>query len=70
MTDTTERKFITAAQTCERYGGRSHMWLWRRLQDPKFPRPVVISRRNYFVVAELDAYDASCRGYALTDEAA
>jgi predicted DNA-binding transcriptional regulator AlpA len=36
-----KQKYATAAQLRERYGGRSHMWIERRLQnDPTFPRPV------------------------------
>ena len=60
MTPTKRR--LPSRQVRERYGGRSAMWIWRRLKyDPKFPRPIVISGRQYFDEAELDAYDDACR---------
>jgi predicted DNA-binding transcriptional regulator AlpA len=56
---------IAPPQVLDRYGGRSAMWLWRRLQfDPKFPRPTVLGNRNYFNADELDAYDAAARKVA------
>ena len=58
----TPRTFSTAAQVCIRYGGRSHMWLWRRLKsDPTFPRPMRCSGSHLrlFDNDELDAYDAA-----------
>jgi predicted DNA-binding transcriptional regulator AlpA len=56
------RRFLTATQVLQRYGGASEMWLWRRLKlDPKFPRPVVISNRRFFDEGELDAYDEAHR---------
>jgi predicted DNA-binding transcriptional regulator AlpA len=57
-----QRRYLTAPQVCERYGGRSAMWLWRRLKnDPRFPRPLKIGNRSHFEVSELDAYDDACR---------
>jgi predicted DNA-binding transcriptional regulator AlpA len=51
-------KFLTAEQVCDRYGGRSTMWLHRRLKsDPAFPKPTYLGRLRLFPVAELDAYD-------------
>jgi predicted DNA-binding transcriptional regulator AlpA len=50
--------FISAPQVCDRYGGRSHMWLERKLQnDPAFPRPTYIGRLRFWVIAELEAYE-------------
>ena len=46
--------FIDAPQVCERYGGRSHMWLERLLErDATFPRPVKIGRLRFFPIAAL-----------------
>jgi predicted DNA-binding transcriptional regulator AlpA len=54
----TSAVWITSNQTCERYGGRSLMWLWRKVKtDPAFPKPIYMGRMQYFSVAALDAYD-------------
>lgn len=39
----------------------SHMTLWRRLNDPKlnFPRPLIINRRRYFRLSEIEAWEAA-----------
>ena len=58
--DNRPRRYLTGPQVCERYGGRSLVWLWRKLKaDPTFPRPKWISRRRYFDEAEIEAYDAA-----------
>jgi hypothetical protein len=52
--------WITAAQVCSRYGGRSFMWLSRKLQnDPSFPRPSYDGRIRLFRLSEFDQYDQS-----------
>jgi hypothetical protein len=59
--------FITAPQVCARYGGRSHMWLVRKLEvDPDFPKPTYIGRLRFFRVNELEEYErrAAARGGA------
>ncbi len=49
---------IPVAKVCERFGGVSQMWVNRRLKDdPLFPQPVYISKRRFFRVDELDAYE-------------
>jgi hypothetical protein len=53
--------YISAAQVLERYGGRSHMWLERRLKnDPRFPRPVKVGRLRFFELSKLEAYERIC----------
>jgi predicted DNA-binding transcriptional regulator AlpA len=55
------RRYLTSAQVLERYGGRSQMWLWRRLKyDPRFPKPLKISGRQYFDEEALDRFDHAC----------
>jgi hypothetical protein len=50
--------YISAPQVCARYGGRSHMWLVRKLaDDPKFPKPHYFGRLRFFKVHELEAYE-------------
>jgi hypothetical protein len=54
--------WITSNQCCARYGGRSQMWLWRKIKndppaDPVFPKPTYFGTRMMFSVSELDAYD-------------
>jgi hypothetical protein len=53
-------KWATPIQVCDRYGGKSDMWLWRKIKDdPNFPKPFYMGRRRLFLVAALDAYDLS-----------
>ena len=53
--------WITAKQVCQRYGGRSQMWLWRKLQgDLTFPKPTYFGRLQFFKQASLDEYDRAC----------
>lgn len=50
--------WMTSNQLCARYGGKSHMWLWRRIKyDPCFPKPIYFGRMMMFSVAEQDEYD-------------
>jgi hypothetical protein len=51
-------KWISAKQVCARYGGRSLMWLVRKLKsDPEFPRPTYFGPLRYWQPVALDAYD-------------
>ncbi len=53
--------YISAPQVCDRYGGRSHMWLERKLQtDPNFPRPKYFGRLRFFTISELEDYERNC----------
>jgi predicted DNA-binding transcriptional regulator AlpA len=55
------RRYLTSAQVRERYGGKSAMWIWRRLKyDPRFPKPLKISGRQYFDEEALDRFDHAC----------
>jgi predicted DNA-binding transcriptional regulator AlpA len=50
--------YLSAPQVRCRYGKRSEMWLYRQLaNDPTFPRPLFISTRRYWRVAELIAWE-------------
>ncbi len=51
-------EYLTATQVRQRFGGISDMTLWRWMHDERvgFPRPVVISRRRYFRLADIDAF--------------
>jgi predicted DNA-binding transcriptional regulator AlpA len=50
--------WMTSNQVCARYGGKSHMWLWRKIKrDPDFPKPVYFGRMMMFSIAEQDGYD-------------
>ncbi|MCI0348840.1 MAG: hypothetical protein L0Z53_05385, partial [Acidobacteriales bacterium] len=51
--------FLTARQVCARYGGISDMSLWRWLHDEQlaFPQPLVISKRRYWRLGELEAWE-------------
>jgi predicted DNA-binding transcriptional regulator AlpA len=56
------KRYYSGPQVLERYGGRSSMWLWRRVKyDPKFPRPILIGKRRFFDEDELDAFDEASR---------
>jgi hypothetical protein len=50
--------WMTSNQLCQRYGGRSHMWIVRNLKnDPSFPKPRYQGRMRLFSVKEFDEYD-------------
>ena len=41
--------YLNAPQLKHRYGGRSDMWIWRRLvDDPDFPKPFVMGKQRYW----------------------
>ena len=57
----TSATFISAPQVLARYGGRSHMWLVRKLEtDPRFPKPVYFGRLRFFKLADLEEYERAC----------
>jgi hypothetical protein len=58
--------WITSNQTRDRYGGRSQMWLHRKLLDPDFPRPRYDGRLRLYSVVALDAYDQKILGLKTT----
>lgn len=46
--------YLTATQVKGRYGGRSDMWLFRRMRDDEnFPKPIKISKRRYWELTAL-----------------
>ena len=54
------QKFLTSAQVRARYGGRSAMWIVRKLQnDPTFPRPVKFggSQFNFWELSKLEEWE-------------
>ena len=53
------QQYLTSRKVRQRYGGVSAMTLWRWMKETNFPKPVVICKRNYFDIAELDAFDAA-----------
>jgi predicted DNA-binding transcriptional regulator AlpA len=61
-TDTGNDVCLNALAVRMRYGGRSDMWLWRRLEnDPDFPRPIRIGRKRYWRLSELLAFEEQTR---------
>lgn len=58
-----DTQYLTATQVRERFGRISDMTLWRWLQDAAlgFPAPVVIQRRRFFRVDEIEAFEARQR---------
>jgi predicted DNA-binding transcriptional regulator AlpA len=50
---------LTAPQICARYGNISDMTLWRWLRNAAlgFPKPMVINRRRYWRLAEIEAWE-------------
>lgn len=54
-------QYLTALQVRARYGGIGENTLLRWRTDPAlgFPQPEPIRNRNYWRVADLDAWDAS-----------
>jgi len=51
---------IDAAGVRRLFGGRSAMWLWRRIKDGTLPSPIRIASRNYW--RERDVQDVIARG--------
>ena len=57
-TPPSEAVYISAPQVLSRYGGRSFMWLARKLKtDPDFPRPTKFGRLRFFRVHELEEWE-------------
>lgn len=57
-----QKRYLTGPQLRQRFGGKSHVWLWRMMKsNPRFPRPHRINGQLYFSESELEAYEASCR---------
>jgi predicted DNA-binding transcriptional regulator AlpA len=55
-----KKRYLTAGQLRERYGGRSHMWIERRLQDdPTFPKPTKFGRLRFWDEAALEKWERS-----------
>jgi predicted DNA-binding transcriptional regulator AlpA len=51
---------LTSSRVRARYSDCSDMWLWRRLRDdPHFPRPLIISGRRFWRLADLRRWEAS-----------
>jgi predicted DNA-binding transcriptional regulator AlpA len=46
--------YLNAAQVRRRFGGASHMWIVRRMQDSNFPAPIRFgSPRRFWRMSEL-----------------
>jgi hypothetical protein len=58
--------WLTSNQVRDRYGGRSQMWLYRKLLDPDFPKPRYDGRLRLYPVGALDAYDQKVLGAQTT----
>lgn len=60
--DHPERR-INAAEVRRICGNVSDMWLWRRISDSNFPKPVFIARRRFWrerdVIAWLNEQEAA-----------
>jgi predicted DNA-binding transcriptional regulator AlpA len=50
---------LTGPQVRARFGNISDMTLWRWLQDPElgFPEPLIIQRRRYWRLADIEAWE-------------
>jgi hypothetical protein len=50
--------WISAQQVLDRYGGRSEMWLVRKLKmEADFPRPMYSGRLRFFRLDEIEQYE-------------
>jgi hypothetical protein len=58
--------WLNSNQVRDRYGGRSQMWLYRKLLDPDFPKPRYDGRLRLYSVVALDAYDQKVLGVKTT----
>jgi predicted DNA-binding transcriptional regulator AlpA len=67
---TCDKRYLTAAQLRERYGGRSEMWIERIMQrDAKFPRPIRIGRFRFWAVDEIEAFERAAGAAGKTTKA-
>jgi hypothetical protein len=58
MSELDDDRMMPTPEVQRRYGQVSHMWVERRLKgDPTFPRPIYISKRRYWRVADLVAWE-------------
>jgi hypothetical protein len=57
------KQYITRKKLLERFGGISAMTLWRWERDPKLglPQAIEINGRDYFDLAEVEAWERSRR---------
>jgi predicted DNA-binding transcriptional regulator AlpA len=57
-------KYLSAPQVLARYGGRSHMWLERKLKgkirDKRFPDPIYFGRLRFFELSKLEEWERAC----------
>jgi predicted DNA-binding transcriptional regulator AlpA len=53
--------FLNSRQVRERYGNASEMFIWRRQTEPNstFPKPLIISSRKFWRLADLLAWEHS-----------
>jgi hypothetical protein len=49
--------YLTAGQVRLRYGGVSHMWLIRRMQDSGFPAPSYFGRLRFWRLSDLESWE-------------
>jgi predicted DNA-binding transcriptional regulator AlpA len=58
-----QQTFLTGPQVQRRYQ-KSHVTIWRWVRDPalNFPRPIQINGRNYWRLADLEAWEAAQAG--------
>jgi predicted DNA-binding transcriptional regulator AlpA len=57
--------YMPAGQVLRRYGRRNLVWLWRLLRnDPTFPKPLFICNQRYWLISDLEAWEASKRQVA------
>jgi predicted DNA-binding transcriptional regulator AlpA len=52
-------RYLTSADVRARFGDISDMTLWRWLQNKQleFPRPLLINRRRFFRLEEIEAFE-------------
>ena len=63
ITSRPSKTYLTGPQLRRRYGGKSHVWLWRMLRrNPVFRGLTASTEQLYFNLDErVDAYDAATR---------
>jgi predicted DNA-binding transcriptional regulator AlpA len=64
----THKQYITPKKIQKRFGDISTMTLWRWEHDESlgFPKPTIINRRNYYDLAEIEAWEQSrCREFVV-----
>jgi predicted DNA-binding transcriptional regulator AlpA len=60
VTRMNSKAYLTALRVRQRYGITAMtLWRWQRNDALQFPQPIVINKRLYWDISDLESWDAS-----------